>query len=78
MHNVGFCPTTATLPSFQNLPAAFEDCIQLGPNIFLGLTPEERKAGTCHSAQLLHILCQQGGVGWSYLLLKGSNVGWKL
>lgn len=52
----------ATLPSFGNLPAAFEDCIELGLCIFQGLTPEERKAGTCHSAQLLHKPGQQTSV----------------
>ncbi|DBA78298.1 TPA: hypothetical protein ACH3X2_008245 [Trebouxia sp. C0005] len=45
----------ATLPSLENPPATFEDCIKLGPYIFRGLTPEERKAGTFHSAKLLHI-----------------------
>ncbi|KAL0048306.1 hypothetical protein WJX82_000471 [Trebouxia sp. C0006] len=45
----------ATLPSLEKPPATFEDCIALGPYVFRGLTPEERKAGTFHSAQLLHI-----------------------
>ena len=52
----------ATLPSFENPPATVEDCIELGPYIFQGLTPEKRKAGTCHSAQLLHVPGQQGNV----------------
>ncbi len=52
----------ATLPSLEQPPATFEDCVKLGPYIFRGLTPEERKAGTFHSAQLLHIPGQQTSV----------------
>ena len=51
-----------TLPSLEKPPATCEDCIALGPYVFRGLTPEERKAGTFHSAQLLHIPGQQTSV----------------
>ena len=52
----------ATLPSLEQPPATFEDCVKLGPYIFRGLIPEERKAGTFHSAKLLHIPGQQTSV----------------
>jgi len=51
-----------TLPSLKNPPATFQDCVEFGPYIFRGLTPEERKDGTFHSAQVLHIPGQQGSI----------------
>jgi len=50
------------IPNASAAPATFEDCVELGPYIFQGLTPEERKAGTFHSAQVLHIPGQQGSI----------------
>ena len=45
----------ATLPYLEKVPATFDDVVELGAYIFRGLTPEERKAGTVRSAQLLRV-----------------------
>ena len=45
----------ATLASLEEAPKTFEACIELGPYIFRGLTPEERKTGTVRNALLVHV-----------------------